>query len=92
MGSPATVLEQRELWSVEFREGDDFPWKEIGVPRADLPATLRTYDFGTENHPELEHRMVRTDVLRQEVDPEMVRKRVEEEAAAQKADAVLQSE
>lgn len=89
--SPAVVLETRELWSVDFREGDDFPWKEIGVPREDLGAALRTYDFGVEKHPEVEHRMVRTDVLRQQVDPEMLRKRLEEEAA-EKATAVLPSE
>lgn len=89
--SPAVVLETRELWSVEFREGDDYPWKEIGVARADLGATLRTYDFGVEKHPEVEHRMVRTDVLRQQVDAEMLRERLEEEAAKDSG-AALQSE
>lgn len=89
--SSAVVLEARELWSVEFREGDDYPWKEIGVPREDLGAALRTHDFGVKKHPEVEHRMVRTDVLRQQVDAEMLRKRLEEEAA-KNSDTVLQSE
>lgn len=88
--SSAVVLETRELWSVEFREADDYPWKEIGVPREDLGAALRTHDYGVEQHPDMEHRMVRTDVMRQQVDPEMLRKRLEEEAA-EKATAVLPS-
>lgn len=80
---PATVIETQVLWGVEFREGEEYPWKEIGTKRDDSAATLRVYDYGCEHHPHLKHRITRTDVTVQDVDPEMLRKRLKEETAAE---------
>lgn len=87
------VVETRLLWSVEFREAEDYPWKEIGTARADSDAQLRTYDYGCKNHEGMEHRILRTDVTIQVVDPEVLRAQLKEEKeqAAKRSAAAVQS-
>lgn len=84
------IIETRELWIVRFREDDTHPWKDIGTERADAAATLRTYDYWGENHPDVERSIAKVVVTMTDYDPEKLREELAQEAA-QKGASNLQS-
>lgn len=87
--APGAVIETRELWSIQFRESDDHPWKQIGTERSDWAAVLRTWDFYEQKHPDVEHEIIKTDVVVSKEDPERLRAMLKKEPAED--DTVVQS-
>jgi hypothetical protein len=85
------VVESRELWHIQFREDETYPWKNVGVERADLGDTLRTYDYWKENHADVEVRMLRTVVTVEVADVEECREK-DSQKAVEKTDIAVPSE
>lgn len=88
---PGDTVSVRELWHLEFREDDTYPWKEVGTHREDAVATLRTYDYWKENHPTVEVRLLQTVVEVVVADPEILRDKLRKETA-DRADPVVPSQ
>lgn len=89
--SYGTVLDTQELWHVGFREGEGATWKDVGTHRSSVADVLRTYDYWTENHPDVQLRFLKTTVRVEVADPEQMRKELEEETVKAVA-TELQSE
>lgn len=77
---PGDVLETRKLWSVQVREGSDYPWVDLGTHRDEAADILRIYDYRCENMPDTQSRIVRTNVTVSVEDPELLRENLPEEA------------
>jgi hypothetical protein len=75
------IVESRELWHIQFREDETFPWKSVGTERAALGETIRTYDFWVEKHADVEVRMLRTVVTVEVADVEKLREKSSQQTA-----------
>jgi hypothetical protein len=88
--TPGTVIEERELWSVQVREDPTYPWVEIGTHRSDAAEILRVYDYRCEHYPDTQNRITKTHVTIQVEDPELLREALQKDPAQEGA-ADLQS-
>jgi hypothetical protein len=79
--SPASVVEVRHLWSVIIRKEADGPWLQIGTEISDAAAVLRTYDYGVEHHPEIEHDIRKVTVIVEKENIETLREKIEQVSA-----------
>lgn len=82
---PSEPFETRELWGLRVLTKEDGPWVPFGTETADAAAVLRTYDFWQDNKPQEPVEIVKTVVTLETVDPDELRKQLEEEAAKQQA-------
>lgn len=84
-------LEVRRLWGIQWRPDDTHPWRQANTDREDAAVVLREYDFSRDKHPDLQHRLITTDVFIWEADTEALRAHLMKDNDSQD-DTVLQSE
>lgn len=88
---PGDVLEDLDLWILQYRAEGSNGWVDVGTDRASAADSLRTYDFWKENYPDVEPRLLKTTVRRMVEDPEKLREMLPQEPV-ESGDPDLQSE
>lgn len=86
----ADVIHTEDLWIVQFRQDETYPWADYGTHKAEWRDVLRVYDYREEHVPEMQHRMIQATVIRRLADPEKLREILRQESA-EEAPADLQS-
>lgn len=75
------VVEVRHLWGLAVKLKPEDPWMPFGTEVADAAAALRTYDFGVNKHPELEHQLRKITVTVELENVEELRERIAQASA-----------
>lgn len=86
-----SLISDRSVWHVQFREDEETPWKSIGTHREEWPDVLRIYEDGLTRYPAHESRIVRTEVRDYVEDPQKLRDLLAEKTAQEELSA-LQSD
>lgn len=81
MEQAGTLVDERELWSVQLQAEDGTPWFELGTPNADAATILRIHDYRKEHFPDEKVRIARTVVKVTVEDPEQIRKSLQQDTA-----------